>query len=92
VLVKLLRLIASEGRADSAELAGRLGVAPALMQSMLDTLARQGYLKPVVITPAAACAHCPMRGGCLSGAKARLWTLSEKGKRALEKSVDKSSD
>jgi hypothetical protein len=83
VLVKLLRQIAAEGSADSAALARRLGVSYALMQSMLDTLSRQGYLKRVATTPSTACAHCPMRRDCLSAGKARLWTLSEKGARVL---------
>ncbi len=83
VLLRLLRLIAEAGSADSAELAHRLGVTPALMQDMLDTLSRQGYLKRVVTDTSAACAQCPMRRDCLSAGKARLWTLSEKGARVL---------
>jgi predicted ArsR family transcriptional regulator len=83
VLLSLLRLVAETGSADSAELARRLGVTPALMQGMLDTLAREGYLKRVVADTSAACAQCPLHRECLSGGKARLWSLSEKGTRAL---------
>ena len=85
MLVRLLRLIAEAGSADSAELAHSLGVSPALMQSMLDMLSRQGYLKSVVTDTSAACVQCPIRRSCLNGGKARLWTLSEKGVRVLDK-------
>lgn len=64
MLVKLLRLIAEAGSADSAELAHSLGVTPALMQDMLDTLRRQGYLKRVVTDTSAACVQCPLRRDC----------------------------
>jgi hypothetical protein len=83
MLGKVLRLIAAAGVADSAELARRMGVSYMLMQGMLETLAGEGYLKPVAARPSAACSHCPMRRGCLIDGKTRLWALSGKGKRVL---------
>jgi hypothetical protein len=85
MLKQVLRLIAATGRVDTAELARRLDITPALMQSMLDLLARQGYLQRVITDTTAACTHCPLRKGCLSDGKARLWTLSEKGVQVLSK-------
>lgn len=84
MLKKLLHLIAEAGSADSINLARNLGVAPAMMQSMLATLTRQGYLKIVVTETSSACGRCPIRQGCFSGGKACLWTLSEKGVRVLK--------
>ena len=83
MLQKLLHLIADAGTADSLVLARRLGVAPALMQGMLETLSREGYLKRIAAAPPAVCAQCPLRRDCLSAGKVRLWTLSEKGERVL---------
>jgi hypothetical protein len=79
----LLRLIAGAGGADHAELARALGVTPSLIQEMLDTLSRQGYLKRVVAKPPATCGQCPLRRECPSAGKPRLWILSEKGARVL---------
>jgi DNA-binding IclR family transcriptional regulator len=79
----VLWLIAEEGGGDSATLARRLGVSYTLMEAMLETLTREGYLQPVATTATVACEKCPLRRACLGGGRARLWQLSTKGRATL---------
>jgi hypothetical protein len=79
----LLRIIASKGTQCSAELAHRLGVSQVLMGNMLEELARQGYLKTIVVGCSASCERCPMITSCQFRRQARIWMLSQKGERLL---------
>jgi DeoR/GlpR family transcriptional regulator of sugar metabolism len=75
MLRRLLELVASNGTARTAELASALGVSTALIESMLEELARRGYLR---LLPGSAqpCERCPLRSGCLYSKRARIWIVS----------------
>lgn len=81
MLEKVLRTIAARESSCSSELARRLAVSEALIESMLETLAQLGYLKPLVSQ--APCRRCPMRSACLYRKQGRIWALSERGERVL---------
>ena len=85
MLETLLRIIAAQGTERSAELARRLGVSHALMENMLEELARQGYLKAVVGECSVPCERCPLHAACLFRRQARIWALSPKGESLLAK-------
>jgi len=85
VLKRLLQLIAGEGGSLALpDLARRLGVDPALVESMIAELVRLGYLAPVEAGCAeGACRLCPQGGAWCTRPPTRLWTLTEKGRKAV---------
>jgi predicted ArsR family transcriptional regulator len=79
MLEDLLRRVAEKGTTSGAELARELGVSPALMQSLLEELDRQGYAQVMMAgcgRPCAACLYCNAP---------RVWTLTAKGLGLLER-------
>jgi hypothetical protein len=84
MLEKLLHLIADRGLASPLELAPMLAVNPALIQSMLEELTRQGYLKQMVPACLAPCDSCTI---CLFPDQPRIWALSAKGERFLTRKL-----
>lgn len=95
MLDRLLSLLTDGGVHTPATLAVRLGVSEALLELMLDDLARMGYVYLVQdqscaatpgagspTTPAAHCTGCPMAGACaVRLAGGRVWALTEKAQR-----------
>ncbi len=66
MLRQLVRLMEEEEVTRVDDLARRLGLRPALVRAMLETLAQQGRLRPVGPTCGldGACATCPLNGMC----------------------------
>ena len=81
MLEALLKLVAEGGARSIQDLAGRLGVSPAMVEAMLDDLTRLGYLRALGGDCGGQCATCPV-GGCAVAGANRLWSLTEKGIRA----------
>ena len=81
----LLRMVAAKGTTHSVELTHRLGVSRALMENMLQELARQGYLKAVVDGCSVPCERCPLRTACRFERQARIWALAPRGESLLAK-------
>jgi len=79
VLSQLLKLLRAGGTHRVADLARELETTPALVEAMLDDLARMGYLKQVGEECADKCVSCPLAGLCTAGEGGRVWTLAEKG-------------
>lgn len=88
MLRRLLRQMADSGTACSSELAQALGVSPALVETMIEELARRGYLRPFSAGRAAPCERCPLRAACLYRGQPRLWALSAKGRALVERGAD----
>lgn len=59
-----------------SDLARKLETTPALIEAMLEDLARMGYLKQVGGECAGACAGCSLAGLCAAGEGGRVWALS----------------
>jgi Mn-dependent DtxR family transcriptional regulator len=74
-----MQLAARRGTARSAELARALGVSTALVEPMLEELARRGYLQPFAPGRARPCERCPARAACLYRSQVAVWVLSAKG-------------
>ena len=94
MLKELLRIVAQGGIHTRRELAQRLDVSEELLQQMIDELVRIGYLKPVVGDCSDRCAGCPFPQGyfriaaeCAIGGAGRIWTLTEKGVREVERQL-----
>lgn len=66
-----------EGGTHTVEgLARELGTTPALVEAVLEDLARRGYLKPLAGSCSGQCRSCPIGGGCTVAGAARGWTLT----------------
>jgi hypothetical protein len=83
MLERLLRIVAAEGAATVSGMAQRLDVSPALAETMLADLVRQGYLKPLAVGCGGRCARCPLHTACLFEGPRRLWVLSGKSEALL---------
>jgi hypothetical protein len=92
MLTELLRLIERGKCRSQFEIARALGVSPGIVTMMANQLAHQGYLEEInsgcsctdensspIANP---CSDCPTRKAC-SFDPAHLWSLTEKGKRAI---------
>jgi len=80
----LLRIMSTDGAYTIPDLARRLGVATGLLEQMLGTLARAEYVKSVLATCSRECMHCPSRGVCGFLLGSRIWTVTPKGRLALD--------
>ena len=73
LLEQLLNLLRQGGVRSLAQVAAELDTSPALVESMLEDLARRGYLRPVEASCAPACAGCAQScHGAVTGA-GRAW-------------------
>lgn len=85
MLNEVLRMIAQGGIHTRRELAQRLDVSEELLEQMIDELVRLGYLKPVVGDCDDRCAGCPFAAKCTIGGGGRIWALTEKGAKEVER-------
>ena len=81
LLEELLGLVAEGGAHSYAELATQLAVTQPFLESMLEDLARLGYLERITGGCDSDCASCPI-GGCSISGQGRLWSLTAKGASA----------
>jgi len=87
MLDQVLRIVVQEGIHTRRELAQRLNVSEELLQQMIDELVRIGYLKSVVGDCHDRCTGCPFAAECAIGGAGRIWTLTEKGVREVERQL-----
>lgn len=85
MLRRLLALIANrEGVCSYDDLARELRVSQALLESLLDELLRSGCLRMAGEADMPnACESCPVHTTCGTTGGARLWEVTEKGRRWL---------
>jgi len=81
MLEKLLQIVAEGGICSYQDLAGRLSIPQPLLATMMEELARLGYLQAVGGACGGHCTNCPV-GGCSVVGPGRLWTLTAKGVQA----------
>ncbi|MGB9776909.1 MAG: FeoC-like transcriptional regulator [Anaerolineae bacterium] len=65
MLERLLEILQRGGTYRVSDLARALDTTPALVEMMLEELARAGYVKPVA-TCTEACASCPLADSCIA--------------------------
>ena len=80
----LLGLLAEAKVRTTAELAEAMDADEALVQQILEILARGGYLRETMCRDAGsrACAGCSQAGLCRIMHEGRIWALTDKGLRA----------
>ena len=81
MLENLLKLVAEGGLHSYEDLTRRLSVSPAMLEPMLEDLARLGYLRAVSERCEGHCAGCSF-GSCSVSGPGRTWSLTDKGARA----------
>lgn len=81
MLEKLLQLVAEGGAHSYRDLTERLSISQAMLEALLEDLARLGYLRPVGEGCEGQCMSCPI-GGCSVVGPGHLWSLTAKGARA----------
>jgi len=90
MLSRLLELLRSGGTYRLADLARELDTTPALVEAMMEDLARMGYVRRLDARCEGACRECPVAGLCAAGTpsrspdsgEGRAWVLTEKGERS----------
>lgn len=87
MLIQLLRLIAeSDGVVATSSLARKLGVSEVLFRHMVEELVHLGYLASLTHDcQAGLCSLCPSRTSCALPLETRLWILTEKGRRLVDR-------
>lgn len=88
MLTKLLEMIDQGKQFSQIELAQKMGVNPFFLNSMLQQLVKMGYLEDLSCTVTDGCAGCTAKGACFAGTSPRIWTITEKGRRALQTAKD----
>ena len=87
MLEKLLGVLALGGAVSYGDLARTLGVDQALVQQMVEHLARLGYLRPAAGSCGEECGACALEDACSSNGSDHTWTLTEKGSRAARETT-----
>ncbi len=85
MLQTLLDLISTGQGKSQQELARALNVSETLVMQMTEQLGKQGYL---IEAPSCAggCQACSLKSTCGAKRQLRVWTLTDKGRSALDKS------
>lgn len=84
MLDKLLDLLREGGTRRIDDLAQELDTTPELVETMLEDLARMGYVKAVSARCSESCAECPLSSMCAAGGPSsgagsgQIWVLVEK--------------
>jgi predicted ArsR family transcriptional regulator len=76
MLERLLEMLRAGGTHRVSDLARALDATPALVEMMLEDLARAGYVKPVA-TCTESCASCPLASSCIPAQPGTAWTLNQ---------------
>jgi hypothetical protein len=79
VLRRLIEAVARGGAGDTRELAAELGASQAVVEAMMDELARRGLVaRASECMP--ACSECPAGGICASRGSGGIWIVTRAGR------------
>jgi len=85
MLKRMMQEIDKGEVASTTQLAKTLGVSEGLVAQMVQDLERGGYLASLASgCTVNSCKSCPFSKSCGSTAIAKMWVLTEKGRRAAE--------
>jgi len=79
MLNRLIDRLRSGGTHRVSDIAREFGTTPELVEAMLETLARMGYLEQVGSSCGDQCGTCSVAGMCTAKGSSRAWTLTEMG-------------
>jgi predicted ArsR family transcriptional regulator len=86
---RVLALMADGGVSTHAELAAALGARLSETEAILAELAALGFVRDLACPPdgrrGGGCAGCALGNGCVVGRPSHVWTLTEKGRRAMSR-------
>ena len=82
MLERLLQLIAEGGVHSYEDLMERLSISQPMLEAMLEDLGRLGYLRAVNDGCEGHCTGCSV-GRCNISGPGRLWSLTDKGAKAV---------
>lgn len=85
MLEKLLAMLATGQALTMADLAEELDTSTGLIEQMLLDLERAGYLSPVQTQCSGGCSGCAFQSACSLTQGQRIWTVTEAGRRAAQK-------
>jgi len=88
MLHKILKIMHENGIQSQVELAGKLGVPPAMVTQILKILVQSGYLEETstdcrMPDAHSACGDCAAASGCNPLHGQLLWSLTLKGRKAV---------
>ncbi|MCS7177816.1 MAG: FeoC-like transcriptional regulator [Anaerolineae bacterium] len=75
LLERLLEILQAGGTHRVSDLAHMLDTTPALVEMMLEELARAGYVKPIAAC-AEPCTACPLTDSCIPAQAGKAWVLA----------------
>ncbi len=85
-LTDLLRFFGAGAEFTQDTLAREIGVSESLVDQMLSTLLAAGYIEAQSSACGHGCRDCPAARTCGMPGGARLWTVTERGRRYLGES------
>jgi predicted ArsR family transcriptional regulator len=85
MLQRILKLMATDDATTQQDLARQLGVSEPLVTQMVDQLVQQGYLVEGGQCATTSCEGCGLQSACGTLESLKIWTLTEKGWRAVRK-------
>jgi predicted ArsR family transcriptional regulator len=81
MLQQLLSLIYTGQAGTQRHLAEHLQISESIVEQMIDELVLMGYLEEAVLC-AEKCSGCASQAACGTDRHLRLWSLTDKGRRA----------
>jgi hypothetical protein len=84
ILQDLLLLIGRGGAQSYEDLAGELGISQPMLETLLEDLARRGYLRSLQLDCEMQCKGCH-EGGCLFTGAGIQWSLTQSGARTSQR-------
>ena len=90
MLKEIMQALDKGDVASTMQLAKILGVSEGLVAQMIQDLEHGGYLASLASgCTATSCQSCPFSKSCGSTAIAKMWVLTEKGRRAAQEETSK---
>ena len=85
LLERLLRLLRDGGMRSTSDLAREMETSPALVEAMLEDLARRGYLRTLEGHCTEHCQACPLQAACTVAGAGRVWSFTGEALEARER-------
>ncbi len=86
MLEKILKIVFKCGANSLKDIAKELNISKELLLQMIGDLERGGYLKLIEGGYSSGCKECPFANSCVINSYNKIWALTEKGFKFVEKS------
>jgi DNA-binding Lrp family transcriptional regulator len=85
MLEKILKMVSKGGSISLQEIARELDINKELLLQMIGDLERGGYLKLIEGKCSTECEKCPFVNNCVINSYNKIWVLTKKGFKFVEK-------